>query len=41
MNFRITDDGNERNINEIYEMLKEYNLYHRKASENVPIGAFL
>ena len=41
MNFRITDDGNESDINEIHEMLREYNLSHREASENVPIGVFL
>lgn len=41
MNFRITDDGNERDVNEIHEMLKEYNLSHREASQNVPIGVFL
>lgn len=40
MNFRITDDGNERDIHEIYEMLKEYNLSHREASRNVPLGVF-
>ncbi len=39
--FRITDDGNARDINEIYEMLKEYNLSHREASANVPMGIFL
>lgn len=38
--FRITDDGNERDIDEIHEMLKEYNLSHREASANVPIGVF-
>lgn len=41
MNFRITNDGNARDIGEIHEMLKEYNLVHREASENVPIGVFL
>ena len=41
MNFRITDDGNDRDVNEIHEMLKEYNLSHREASQNVPIGVFL
>ena len=40
MNFRITDDGNARDIGEIHEMLKEYNLTHREASKNVPIGIF-
>ncbi len=41
MNFRITSDGNERDINEIHEMLKEYNLSHREASQSVPVGVFL
>lgn len=41
MNFRITDDGNERDIHEIHEMLRDYNLRHREASENVPLGVFL
>lgn len=41
MNFRIISDGNERDINEIHEMLKEYNLSHREASQSVPIGVFL
>ena len=41
MNFRITNDGDARDIGEIYEKLKEYNLAHREASENVPMGIFL
>ena len=40
MNFRITNDGNMRDIDEIHEMLKEYNLLHREASQNIPIGVF-
>lgn len=40
MNFRITNDGNVCDVNEIYEMLKEYNLNHREASQNIPIGVF-
>ncbi len=40
MKFRITNDGNERDINDIHEMLKEYNLSKREASKNVPIGIF-
>lgn len=40
-NFRITSDGNEHDIHEIYEMLKEYNLNHRETSQNVPVGVFL
>lgn len=38
--FRITSDGDARDIHEIHEMLKEYNLRHREASQNVPIGVF-
>ena len=40
MNFRITDDGNERDSREIHEMLKEYNFNHRETSKKVPIGVF-
>ena len=38
---RITDHGNERDIHEACEKLKEYNLSHREASAKVPIGVFL
>ena len=41
MDLRITNDGNERDVHEIHEMLKEYNLTHREASRNIPIGVFL
>ena len=41
MNIRITNDGNERDIQEIHEMLREYNRSHREASQSVPIGVFL
>ena len=41
MSFRVTSDGNEQDINELYEMLKEYNLSNREKSENVPLGIFL
>ena len=41
MHIRITDDGNERDIHEIHEMLRDYNRRHREASENVPLGVFL
>lgn len=40
MEIRITNDGNEKDINDIFELLKEYNLKHREDSENVPIGIF-
>lgn len=41
MNFRITNDGDARDVRDIYEMLKEYNFKHLEASQNVPIGVFL
>ena len=41
MSYRVTSDGNEQDIHELYEMLKEYNLSNREKSENVPIGIFL
>ena len=41
MNFRITDDGDARDIHEIYGLLKAYNLSRREASQNVPIGVLL
>jgi hypothetical protein len=34
MNFRITDDVSEHDVNEIHGMLKEYNLVHREKSKN-------
>lgn len=34
MNFRITDDVSEHDVNEIHRMLKEYNLVHREKSKN-------
>ena len=40
INFRITADGNEQDINDIFEMLKEYNLSNREESKNVPLGIF-
>ena len=40
MNLRITANGDERDINEIFEMLKEYNLSNREESENVPLGIY-
>ena len=41
MHFRITDDGEARDIHEIHEMLKAYNRSHREASKSVPVGVFL
>lgn len=40
MKIRITDDGNQSDIDDIHAMLKEYNLSHREASKNGPIGIF-
>ena len=40
MNIRITNDGNEQDEKDIFEMLKDYNLKNREQSENVPIGVF-
>lgn len=36
----ISDDGNEKDIEEIHAMLKEYNLSHSEPSEDVPLGIF-
>ncbi len=41
MSFRVTSDGNEQDIHELYEMLKKYNLSNREKSDNVPLGIFL
>ena len=38
MNIRITNDGNEKDINDIFNMLKAFNLSNREESQNVPIG---
>ena len=39
--FRSTSDGDAREVHEIHELLKEYNLRHREASQSVPVGVFL
>ena len=39
--FRITSDGDAHDVHEIHELLKEYNLRHREASQSVPVGVFL
>lgn len=41
MNFRITDDVSEHDVNEIHGMLKEYNLAHREQSKKSRYGCFL
>lgn len=40
MNLRITNDGNEQDIDEIHQLLKAYNLSKREKSESEPIGIF-
>lgn len=40
INIRITNDGNEQDINDIFNMLKVFNLSNREESQNVPIGIF-
>ncbi len=40
MNFRITNDGNLSDIDEIHNMLKSYNLSKREKSENIPLGVY-
>ena len=41
MNLRVTNDGNARDVHEIHELLKDYNLRHREASQSIPVGVFL
>lgn len=36
----MTNDGAEKDINEIHTLLKNYNLSHREPSENVPLGIY-
>lgn len=40
MNFRITNDGNQSDIDEIHNMLRAYNLSKREKSENIPLGVY-
>ena len=40
MALRITNDGNERDIEEIHRLLKAYNLRNWETSESVPLGIF-
>lgn len=39
MNFKITDDVSEHDVNEIHRMLKDYNLVIAK-NQKFPIGLF-
>ncbi len=40
MNLRITNDGNEQDILDVFEMLKAYNLSKLETSEVVPVGVY-
>ncbi len=40
MTLRITDDGSEKDVNEIHALLKAYNLSHREPSKDVPLGIY-
>ena len=40
MNFRVTKDVKQNDIDEIHEMLKSYNRRNREASEKIPLGVF-
>ena len=40
MNFRITNDGNQSDIDEIHNMLRSYNLSQREKAENIPLGVY-
>lgn len=40
MNFRITNDGNQSDIDEIHNMLRSYNLSKREKSEDIPLGVY-
>lgn len=40
MNFRITNDGNQGDIDEIHNMLRSYNLSKREKSEDIPLGVY-
>ena len=41
MNIRVTTSPTESDTDEIYVMLKEYDLAKREKSENVPLGIFI
>lgn len=40
MNFRVTKDVKQNDIDEIHEMLRSYNRRNREASEKIPLGVF-
>ena len=41
MEFRITENVSEEDIEAIHRKLKQYNLSKREPSENIPIGIFV
>ena len=40
MTLRITNDGSEKDVQEIHALLKAYNLSHREPSKDVPLGIY-
>jgi GNAT superfamily N-acetyltransferase len=40
MKIRITNDGNERDVADVFEMLKAYNLSKLEISNVVPVGVY-
>ncbi|SFU75425.1 GNAT family N-acetyltransferase [Butyrivibrio sp. M55] len=40
MKIRITNDGNEQDIADVFEMLKAYNLSKLETSDVVPVGVY-
>ena len=40
MNFRITKDVKQNDIDEIHELLRSYNRSNREAAESIPLGVF-
>lgn len=40
MKIRITNDGNERDVADVFEMLKAYNLSKLEISNLVPVGVY-
>ena len=40
MNFRVTKDVKQNDIDEIHELLRSYNRSNREAAESIPLGVF-
>ena len=40
MNYRISNDGNQNDINEIKSMLEAYNAAHGAAADKTPVGIY-